>query len=74
MYGQAFSVSDEAMSDNFLIEIGKAKIEREGKHITLVSHSKSVGFCLEAAEQLEAEGISCEVYRMYIVDLYRVYC
>ena len=61
MYGQAFPVSDEAMSENFLIEIGKAKVEREGKHITLVSHSKSVGFCLEAAEQLASEGISCEV-------------
>lgn len=61
MYGQAFPVSDEAMSEDFLIEIGKAKVEREGNDLTLVSHSKSVGFCLEAAEQLSAEGISCEV-------------
>ena len=69
MYGQSFSVSDEAMSENFVVEIGKAKIEREGKHITLVSHSKSVGFCLEAAEQLNAEGISCEVsYNVLILQ------
>ena len=61
MYGQAFPVSDQAMSEDFLIEIGKAKVEREGKHLTLVSHSRSVGYCLEAAEQLSAEGISCEV-------------
>jgi len=61
MYGQAFPVSDEAMSKDFLIEIGKAKIEREGKHITIVSHSRPVGFCLQAAEQLASEGIQCEV-------------
>ena len=61
LYGKAFPVSDEAMSDNFLIEIGKAKVEKEGKDITLVAHSFPVGQCLEAAEQLAAEGISCEV-------------
>merc|ERR1712209_134618 len=42
MYGTSFPVSDEAMSENFVIEIGKAKIERAGKDITLVSHSKMV--------------------------------
>ena len=64
MYGTSFPVSDEAMSENFLIEIGKAKIEKAGKDITLVSHSKSVGLCIEAAEQLENEGVSCEVINL----------
>lgn len=61
MYGTSFPVSEEAMSENFTIQIGKAKIEREGKHVTVVSHSRSVGFCLDAAKQLSAEGIECEV-------------
>jgi pyruvate dehydrogenase E1 component beta subunit len=30
MYGVTFDVSDEVMSDNFLVPIGKAKIERAG--------------------------------------------
>ncbi|CAK8675579.1 unnamed protein product [Clavelina lepadiformis] len=64
MYGLSFPVSDEALSEDFIVEIGKAKIEREGKHITLVSHSRTVGFCLEAAEQLAAEGVSCEVINL----------
>lgn len=71
MYGQAFPVSDEAMSEDFLIDIGKAKIEREGKHITLIAHSKPVGLCLEAAEQLASEGINCEVY---FCSAYTKYC
>lgn len=64
MYGTSFPVSDEAMSENFVIEIGKAKIEKVGKDITLVSHSKMVGLCLEAAEQLANEGVSCEVINL----------
>lgn len=31
MYGTAFEVSDEVLSKDFVIPIGKAKIEREGK-------------------------------------------
>merc|ERR1712168_520971 len=64
MYGKAFEVSDEAMSPDFTIEIGKAKVERRGTDITLVAHSLPVGLCLEAAEQLQEEGISCEVINL----------
>nr|XP_039262781.1 pyruvate dehydrogenase E1 component subunit beta, mitochondrial-like [Styela clava] len=64
MYGVSFPVSDAAMSEDFTLPIGKANIEREGKHVTLVSHSKPVGLCLESAEQLAAEGIECEVINL----------
>uniref|UniRef100_H2ZFI6 Pyruvate dehydrogenase E1 component subunit beta n=1 Tax=Ciona savignyi TaxID=51511 RepID=H2ZFI6_CIOSA len=63
MYGTAFPVSDEAMSEDFVVEIGKCKVERSGKHVTLVSHSKPVGQC-KAAEQLATEGIDCEVINL----------
>ncbi len=58
MYGETFDVPD---MDDFIIPIGKAKVRREGTDITLVSHSRMVGRCLEAAEILAAEGISAEV-------------
>ncbi len=32
-----------------------------GKHVTVVSHSRPVGFCLDAAKELETLGIDCEV-------------
>ena len=40
------------------------KIEKEGKHVTLVAHSKAVGDALQAAEILEKEGISAEVINL----------
>ncbi|XP_059800206.1 pyruvate dehydrogenase E1 component subunit beta, mitochondrial [Hypanus sabinus] len=64
MYGVPFEVSEEAQSKDFLIPIGKAKVEKAGTHITLVAHSKSVGNCMDAAVALAKEGIDCEVINM----------
>ncbi|KAL4226859.1 hypothetical protein ACF0H5_014838 [Mactra antiquata] len=64
MYGVGFEMSDEAMDKDFLLPIGKAKIEREGKHCTLVSHSKFVGTCLDAANELAGIGVECEVINL----------
>eukprot|EP00055_Hartaetosiga_balthica_P018667 m.135084 g.135084 ORF g.135084 m.135084 type:complete len:380 (-) comp9826_c0_seq1:2666-3805(-) len=64
MYGQEFEMSDEALSSDFILPLGKAKIEREGSDITLVAHSIAVGFAVEAADQLKKEGISCEVINL----------
>ena len=61
MYGIGFEMSDEAMSKDFLIPIGKAKIEREGKHVTLVAHSRAVGAAIDAAKELAGIGVECEV-------------
>ena len=64
MYGITFPMSAEAMSDNFLLPIGKAKVEREGSDVTLVAHSKMVTHCLEAADILAKEGIKAEVINL----------
>ncbi|XP_022354079.1 pyruvate dehydrogenase E1 component subunit beta, mitochondrial isoform X4 [Enhydra lutris kenyoni] len=64
MYGVPFELPSEAQSKDFLIPIGKAKIERQGTHITVVAHSRPVGHCLEAATVLSKEGIECEVINM----------
>ncbi|GIY55367.1 pyruvate dehydrogenase E1 component subunit beta, mitochondrial [Caerostris darwini] len=64
LYGVAFEISEAAMSKDFLIPIGKAKIEKTGHHITLVAHSKAVGTCLDAAKELSNSGIDCEVINL----------
>lgn len=64
LYGTPFPMSDEAQSPDFLIPIGKAKIEKEGKDVTIVTFSKLVGTSLEVAKNLEKEGISVEVINL----------
>ena len=62
MYGQTFPLSPSAQSKEFIIPIGKAKIERSGKDLTFVTHSINVGRCLQVAEQLkEKHGVEAEV-------------
>jgi pyruvate dehydrogenase E1 component beta subunit len=46
MYGVNFDVSDEVLGKDFLVPIGKAKIERQGTDITITAHSKMVGYSL----------------------------
>jgi pyruvate dehydrogenase E1 component beta subunit len=58
LYGQEFDVPE---LDNFVLPIGKAKVRREGKHVTLTAHSRMVGLALKAAEELAADGIEAEV-------------
>jgi len=41
------------MDKDFLIPIGKAKIERPGKDVTIVTFSRQVGVWLEAAEKIQ---------------------
>jgi pyruvate/2-oxoglutarate/acetoin dehydrogenase E1 component len=64
LYGVSFPMSAEAMSDDFVLPIGKCKIEREGSDVTIVAHSKMVGHSLEAAELLAKEGINAEVVNL----------
>ena len=52
------------MSDDFLLPIGKAKVERAGSDVTIVAHSKMVTHSLEAAEILAKEGINAEVINL----------
>lgn len=64
LYGVAFDTPDEALSPDFTLPIGKAKIERQGTHVTLVAHSKAVGTSLDAAKELAGAGIECEVINL----------
>nr|XP_056712057.1 pyruvate dehydrogenase E1 component subunit beta, mitochondrial [Euleptes europaea] len=64
MYGVPFEMSEEALSKDFLVPLGKAKIEKPGTHLTLVSHSRFVGHCMEAAIVLAKDGVECEVINL----------
>lgn len=64
MYNEIFTVNEEIRSADYLLPIGKAFIERPGKDITIVSFSRPVGFCLEAAAQLQEKGIDAEVINL----------
>ncbi len=61
MYGQTFDVPQD---DEYVIPIGRAKIEREGTDVTITAFSVMVGKALEAAKKLEEEGISAEVINL----------
>ncbi len=58
LYGRTFDVPQVA---DYTLPIGKARIARAGKHVTIVSYSIGVGLSLEAAEALAGEGIEAEV-------------
>jgi pyruvate dehydrogenase E1 component beta subunit len=58
VYGRTFEL---AQLDDHVLPIGKARIVREGKDVTIVSYSIAVGLALEAAETLAGEGIEAEV-------------
>ncbi|WP_299399470.1 pyruvate dehydrogenase complex E1 component subunit beta [Pelagibius sp.] len=58
LYGQSFDVPD---SPDWTVPIGKARIARPGKDVTITAFSIMVGKALEAAETLAAEGIDAEV-------------
>lgn len=47
--------------EEYLVPIGKARVAQEGSDVTLISHSRMVLFCLEAAKVLARKGIKVEV-------------
>ena len=61
LYGQSFEVPT---SEDFVIPLGRAKIERSGSDVTIVAFSIMVGKALEAAEVLAEQGIDAEVINL----------
>jgi pyruvate dehydrogenase E1 component beta subunit len=58
LYGETF---DAPTSDDWIVPIGKAKVRREGRDVTVTAHSRMVAHALKAAEALAADGVSVEV-------------
>jgi pyruvate dehydrogenase E1 component beta subunit len=61
MYGQTFDVP---VDEDFVVPIGRAKVERVGKDVTIVAYSIMVGKAMKAAEQLAEQGIDAEVINL----------
>ncbi len=57
MYGDKGEVPEE----EYLIPMGVADIKKQGKDVTVVSFGKIMKVALEAAAEMEKEGVSCEV-------------
>ncbi|MEE8633890.1 MAG: pyruvate dehydrogenase complex E1 component subunit beta [Methyloceanibacter sp.] len=58
LYGQSFEVPK---LDDFVLPIGRARIARVGRDVTLVSYSRGLAYTLDAAEQLALQDIEAEV-------------
>ncbi len=60
LYGHSHEVP-EHFNDDFVVEIGKAKVLKEGSDVTIVAFSLQVKSAMEAAAALAQEGINAEV-------------
>jgi pyruvate/2-oxoglutarate/acetoin dehydrogenase E1 component len=56
-----YNIKGEVPDDTGVLELGKAKVMREGRHITVVAAQLMMHRSLEAAEILAKEGIDVEV-------------
>jgi pyruvate dehydrogenase E1 component beta subunit len=61
LYGHTFELPTD---EDFILPIGRAKIERAGTDVTLVAFSIMVGVAMKAAETLAEQGISAEVINL----------
>ncbi|MEM8700900.1 MAG: pyruvate dehydrogenase complex E1 component subunit beta [Pseudomonadota bacterium] len=61
LYGHSFEIPD---MDDFVLPIGKAKIERGGTDVTLVSWGIGMTYALQAADELAGMGVSAEVINL----------
>jgi pyruvate dehydrogenase E1 component beta subunit len=61
LYGQSFDLPDDP---DFILPIGRAKIERAGSQVTLVAFSRMVKVALDAADALASLGIDAEVVNL----------
>lgn len=64
MYGREFEVEESALSPDYLLPLGKAKIMRAGSDVTIVCFSRMVGISLDAAELLAKQGLQAEVINL----------
>jgi 2-oxoisovalerate dehydrogenase E1 component beta subunit len=54
-------IKEELPTEEYTVPIGKAKVVREGRDLTIVTYGSMVWVALEAADKLAAEGASVEI-------------
>jgi pyruvate dehydrogenase E1 component beta subunit len=58
LYGRPGPVPED---EDFLLPIGKGDVKREGSDVTLVAYARGVDWAMQAARELEKDGVECEV-------------
>lgn len=56
-----YNLKGEVPEEEYVIPLGKAELKREGDHASIITHGKMIHVALQAAEQLEKDGISVDV-------------
>ncbi|MDT2815373.1 alpha-ketoacid dehydrogenase subunit beta [Vagococcus carniphilus] len=62
-----YGLKDEVPEEYYKVEIGKAKVKREGSDLTIVTIGKMLYVALDVAEELEKSGVSVEVIDLITV-------
>jgi pyruvate dehydrogenase E1 component beta subunit len=56
-----YQVRGEVPEGDYVIPIGKSKVQRPGKDVSIITYSKGLELSLKAADELAKEGIDCEI-------------
>ncbi len=56
-----YRTKGEVPEEDYIVELGKADVKKEGSDVTIISYSRMVPICLQAADTLEKQGIHAEV-------------
>ncbi len=56
-----YQARGEVPEEEYLTPIGKSKVQREGKDVTIVTYSKGLELSMKAADELDKEGIEAEI-------------
>lgn len=56
-----YGMKMEIPKKEYLLPIGKAKVLKEGKDLTLISHSRMLSHCMEAVDEVAKKGIRVEL-------------
>jgi len=54
-------IKEDIPSDDYIVPLGKARVARSGRDVSIITYAAMVHVALEAAEQLSKEGIELEV-------------
>ena len=60
-YGHAHPVPENYNDDDYIVEIGKANVIKEGTDVTIIAFSIAVKYAMAAAEELQKDNINAEV-------------
>ena len=56
-----YQMRAEVPDGDYVIPIGKSKVQRAGKDVTIVTYSKGLEISMKAADELEKQGIQAEI-------------